>query len=112
MKKEFKDSVVTNWRKAKSWARWHWYSHRDEITMVSTIVVPIVLTVVHEISNDAKSRKQEYLRSCTDYDPSTGWRNELTRPLSRMDKENILAYRKLTGANQTEALLHFGLLKK
>ena len=46
-----------------------------------------------------------------DYDPSTGWYNELKRPLTTQEKANVIALKKAENITMTEALLRLNLLK-
>ena len=108
----FKDDIKRTVVRTKNWAELQWTIHRQEIIVAAPVVVSLTAAGINELSKNARRKADEHRRLLVDYDPSCGWYNELKRPLSQKDKEAILAYRELTGKNQTEALIYLGLLKK
>ena len=92
-------------------AKWFWYSYEEEIIIVSAIALPAAVGGIKAVSKAYTAHKEEQHRLLTEYDPSTGWYNELKRPLTTQDKANIMALRKSEGITVTEALLRLNLLK-
>ena len=109
--KDVKEKVDQKTAKIKSETSNLWETHAEDIIIYSVIGLPLAAKIAHSISKAVVAQKEEKHRLLVDYDPSTGWYNELKRPLTTQEKANVIALKKAENITMTEALLRLNLLK-
>lgn len=111
-----------DWKKLKNKVEYHskkiWSNtvsfceqHKEECVIAATVVLPLAVKGINSVSKVIVAQKEEHHRLLTDYDPSTGWYNELRHPLSVQEKAAVVALKKSDNLTMTEALLRMNLLK-
>ena len=109
--KDVKEKVDQKTAELKTKAHYAWVKYNDEIIIFSFVGLPILAKTLNSICKAFTSQKEEKHRMLVDYDPSTGWYNELKRPLTTQEKANVIALKKAENITMTEALLRLNLLK-
>lgn len=109
--KEAKAKADSKAKEIKTKLHWFYVKHEQEIWIFGLTLGPAIFGGVKAISKAVTAHNEEHHKLLMDYDPSMGWYNELSRPLTSQDKQMILELRN-QGFNQTEALMRLNLLKK
>lgn len=90
----------------------YWYIQNEEkIWTRGVIVLPVVATIGTAIGKSIKSAVDEHHLKLQQYDPATGYYNQLKRPLKPQDWDRIMRMKREFGLTLTECLVRLGLTK-
>ena len=89
-----------------------WYlQHEQAIWLAAPVVIPAVVGGVKAVSKSYNAHLDNVQKKLTQYDPATGYYNQLKRELNAHDWDEIMKLKRREGITLTEALIALNLVK-
>lgn len=107
IKQDVKDKVLEKKTKLHYW----YVTNEEKIWQRGIIVLPVIATVGTALAKAVKSSVEEHHLKLQQYDPATGYYNQLRRPLKSSDWECIMQMKREFGITLTECLIRLNLVK-
>lgn len=109
--KKFKQKVDAKATELKTKAHIYYIQHEAEIWATGAVIIPAAAGIAKAISKSYTARKDEQHRKMEQYDPATGYYNQLRRPLTPNDWNQIMQMKRELGITLTECLINLNLVK-
>ena len=89
-----------------------WYiQHEQAIWFAAPVVIPAIIGGVKAVSKSYNAHMDDVHRKLTQYDPATGYYNQLRRELTSQDWDRIMKMKRDDGITITECLIRLNLIK-